>query len=181
MVGLVKRNLKAVLKDRAVYEDTLITALAQVQACVNSRPLTYVDGDPASEPEPLTPNHFLAPTRSSFQVTPLDVSEPADENSRKLWRQAQFLADAYWRRWSREYLAGLTVRHKWQTESRDLQVGDVVILIQDSLPRGLWPLGRIEKVFPGTDDRVRVVEVKTKGMTNLTRSAAKVCFLEQTK
>ena len=33
-------------------------------------------------------------------------------------------------------------------------------MMSTETPRGKWPLGRIVKVFPGKDDRVRVVDVQ---------------------
>ncbi|UYV64951.1 hypothetical protein LAZ67_3002551 [Cordylochernes scorpioides] len=37
-----------------------------------------------------------------------------------------------------------------------------------------WSLGRITKVFPGADGKVRVVEVKTKHQERLTRTVSKI-------
>ena len=46
--------------------------------------------------------------------------------SRRRWRQVQYLADAFWKRWSREYLPLLQIRRKWQYTRRNLAVGDIV-------------------------------------------------------
>ena len=36
-------------------------------------------------------------------------------------------------------------------KSTHIATGDVVIVHNESLPRGLWKLGRIQEVIPGTD------------------------------
>jgi hypothetical protein len=175
LVRSVKVSLRAVFKDRVVYEDILTTSLAEIENAINSRPLTTLSAD-ATDLDPLTPRHLLAPS-SSFQVTQQDSPMPEDETCRRRWRQAQFIVDQFWRRWKREYLPNLTVAQKWRTEKRSLKEGDVVIVVDDSLPRGLWPLGRVLEVFEGRDGRVRTVSVKTRNGV-FRRPACKLCFLE---
>ena len=34
-------------------------------------------------------------------------------------------------------------------------------VLRDFTPRGIWPIGRVEAVFPGLDGQVRVCSVKT--------------------
>ena len=54
----------------------------------------------------------------------------------------------------------LNARRKWTVRSRDLAVGDMVICFDQYLPRGKWPLGRIEEVYEGPDGHVRVAKVR---------------------
>ena len=42
------------------------------------------------------------------------------------------------------------------------QEGELVLLKEDDVKRGLWPLARITKVMPGKDGVTRVAEVRTK-------------------
>ena len=70
------------------------------------------------------------------------------------------------------------MRPKWTSESRNLQSGDLVMLVDKDLPRGAWDLGRIITIYPGDDHRVRVVQVKTKSGTYI-RPASKICLLEE--
>ena len=175
LVGSTKRALKAILQERCVHEDTLHTTLCEIEAILNSRPLTYNSSDP-SDFEPLTPNHFLL-NRPAKVFSPVDVSD-ADLSSRKRWRQCQVLADHFWRRWRREYLPTLTMRSKWLCEVRNLKEGDLVQIVDNNAPRGQWSLARVLEVFPGEDGRVRVVKVKT-ATGVLTRPVAQLCFLEE--
>ncbi|KAH8299863.1 hypothetical protein KR044_007105, partial [Drosophila immigrans] len=52
-------------------------------------------------------------------------------------------------------------RNKWQSPSRDLQVGDMVIIKKDNIPPQEWRLGLVLTTCPGTDNKVRVVNVRT--------------------
>ena len=77
------------------------------------------------------------------------------------WHLSQSLVRHFWKRWSTEYLSTLRRYTKWHHPSRNLQVGDVIILQDDNLIPLKWPLGRIVEVHPGSDGLVRVVQVKT--------------------
>jgi hypothetical protein len=65
-----------------------------------------------------------------------------------------------WRRWLKECLPLLTVRPKWLEIVKDLNVGDVVLVMQQGLSRGDWALGRIIDVYPGKDGHTRVTKVQ---------------------
>ena len=124
---------------------------------------------------PITPNHLLL-----LCVCP--PTPPGEfvqrETYRRHWKQAQYLADIFWRRWLHEYLPALQCRHRWQVPKRNFKVGDVVIIRDDSLPRNSWLLGRVIEVFPGRDGLVRSVRIRTS--TNiLVRPITKICLLER--
>ncbi len=65
----------------------------------------------------------------------------------------------FWQRWSSEYLSTLNKYTKWRHPTRNVSVGDLVILREDNLIPGKWPMAR--GVYPGEDGLVRVVTVKT--------------------
>ena len=77
----------------------------------------------------------------------------------------------------REWLPNLNSRKKWLKTQRNLQVGEVVLLMSPDAPRGKWPLGRVLEVYPGEDGRVRVAKVQV-GRNTLTQSVSKLCPLE---
>ena len=175
LVKSVKRALQAVLKEQIVTESVLRTTLIEVEAVVNSRPLTYNSSDP-TDFTALTPNHFLH--GGATIITPPGSFETQEICSRKRWRQSQVIADHVWRRWLQQYLPTLTVRSHWQAEVRNLQVNDLVVLAEDNIPRGQWNLGRILEVYPSVDGRVRSVKIKT-ARGEYCRPAAKIALLEE--
>ena len=52
-------------------------------------------------------------------------------------------------------------RKKWHVENRNVAVDDIVVVADMNAVRGKWALGRVTKVYPGADGRVRNVTVKT--------------------
>jgi hypothetical protein len=173
----VKTALRTTLKERVPAEYTLITLLAEAEYFINSRPLTYVPLDSADD-LPLTPNDFLlAQNDSNDRHGPIGQFNDGDL-LRNSWRHSQRLADLTWKRWVKEYLPTLTRRDKWfRSDSAPLAVGDVVVVVDDQLPRGQWPKGRVVKVHPGKDGQVRVADIQTlQGL--YTRPATKLCKLD---
>ena len=73
----------------------------------------------------------------------------------------------------------LRQRTKWQEPQRNVQEGDLVLLLERQLPRNEWPVGRVVAVQPGPDGLVRSARVRTKD-TELLRPIAKLCVLEET-
>ena len=58
----------------------------------------------------------------------------------------------------------------------NIAIGDVVLVADDSVPRGQWPVGLVEGVKVGADNLVRSVEVKTRGL-RLSRPVTKLVKL----
>ena len=159
LVRSVKKVLYGLVKDHVMTDSQLYTWLTEVESIVNSRPLTQLSED-VSCIDPLTPNHILLGLHRNWGSIS-DTSE-SDITSRKQWRQVQGLRVKFWNRWTKEYLPTLTSRSKWREKVPSLKVGALVIVSEDRIKRGKWPLGRVTKVMPGQDGEVRVVNVKTK-------------------
>ena len=53
----------------------------------------------------------------------------------------------------------MQARQKWRSETANLSVGDVVLIIDPQRVRASWP---VAKILPGDDGRVRAVKVQTK-------------------
>ena len=128
-----------------MYED-LLTSVVEVEMTLNSRPLSYVDVE-----EPLTPSHLLC----GYRVLSLpDLMSNEDENnygasvtSGDLTRRIKHLSKTlndYCRRWRIEYLLELREAHRHLRDPKGVDdpiaAGDVVIVHDDNLPRGLWKL-----------------------------------------
>lgn len=83
----------------------------------------------------------------------------------------------FWRRWLREYLPSLQTRQRWTKTVRDFEPGDLVLVSQESTPRGQWPLGLVVDVHRSWDKLVRTAVVRTV-TGEYTRPITKLCLLE---
>ena len=106
----MKRILKVLLTEQLVTGETLLTTIAEVEAILNSRPITS-NSDSPSDAEPLTPNHLLL--LQCNRALPPGVFKEDDQYMRRRWRQVQHMANVFWRRWIKEYLPTLQKRQKW--------------------------------------------------------------------
>jgi hypothetical protein len=162
MVQNVKKTLKRVLGNSRLSMVELETVLIEVEAQVNSRPLTLISSS-SEDLAPLTPGH-LAIGRN-LQALPNVDQETCNTALGKRWRYQQRLLKEIWTRWTNEYLLELNVMKKWVDIQKNVQVGDVVLIAEDNQPRREWLLGRVMDVHPGRDGLVRSVTLKTpKGM-----------------
>lgn len=174
LIRSVRKVLTAVVHEQMLTDETLLTFMCLAENVVNSRPLSAVSDDPR-DVNPLTPNHLLQ--LRATQVIPFGVSNRKDMYVRRRWKQCQYLADVFWSRWRKEYLPTLQIRSKWLRHKRNLHVGDVVVLVDDQLPRNCWQLGRVLDTFTGPDGLVRSVKVLTRNAT-LVRPVHKLCLVE---
>ncbi|XP_068696913.1 uncharacterized protein [Montipora foliosa] len=132
LIRSTRTVLRAILGNSLVDEEVIATVLTEVEAILNSRPLCAASDDPDDQ-DPLTPNHLLL--QKAVHNLPPGSFVKEDLFSRKKWRQAQILADHFWKRWLKEYILSLQARQKWQKPHRNAEVGDLVLLVDDCLPR----------------------------------------------
>ena len=164
LIRSVRKILNALLQSQSFTDETLHTYLCEVECILNNRPLIPVSSDPRDD-LPITPNHIL---HLSCVMPVGDTPRESDLNGRRSWKQAAYLADQFWRRWRSQYLPLLQTRPGPNTRSRaNVKVGDIVVLVDDSVPRGVWPLGRVEETYPGGDGKVRSVKIRARGTTFL--------------
>ncbi|KAI8115933.1 hypothetical protein CVS40_11923 [Lucilia cuprina] len=93
------------------------------------------------------------------------------------WLQSQIYAQQFWRRWLAEYLPSLTCRTKWFEKSKPLTVGDLVVVVDPSSPRNVWPRGKVLETTVAKDGQVRRANIKTTCGV-LERPVAKLALLD---
>lgn len=173
-VKSMKFHLRRIIGARMMEHEQLTTLLTDVEAILNSRPLTPLSDDPG-DMQALTPAHFwnmepliLPP---SFRYT-----NDGDATGKKLWIERTRIVGHFWKRWENEYLTTLQERKKWRRERENVKVGQLVILKDENLPPAQWRIGRIQEIMPGKDGRVRNVVIKTENST-FKRPIQKLCIL----
>ena len=175
LIRSTRKVLYGVMKEQPIKLDDkgLQTLFCEVQDILNSRPITRTSNDYDDE-QALTPNRLLCPN-SDQRLSP-DIFVKENLYLKNRWRQIQYLTNVFWRRWSREYLVRLQERQKWHKETRNIKVGDVVLVADSNLVRNRWPMGRVIEASPSEDGLVRSVTVRT-GSSELRRPITKLCLL----
>ncbi|XP_060865555.1 uncharacterized protein LOC132941464 [Metopolophium dirhodum] len=156
-VKSMKHHLKRVISDYKLTSTEMRTLLCQIEACLNSRPMTPLNSDP-SDLAVLTPSHFLIGGAMLLPEEP-DITKEEPKGLRR-WQLVQNLMQTFWKRWSKEYLPQIQIRGKWTSKSAQLAKGDVVIIKDDCMPPTRWKLGLVVELHPGSDDDVMQDQVK---------------------
>ena len=156
-VGAVKKVLSAALQlypHANLNWDEFITLVKEAEAIVNSTPLAESVASP-DEPHPISPSMLL--NQREYPTVSQQFTEMALlAYGKKRWKRVQWLADCFWNLWKKQYLSELHFRSKWINPSKNLEVGDVV-LVKESSPRPHWPIAIVHKTLPSADDLVRKV------------------------
>lgn len=176
MIRTIRKNMRALVGDRLVDDETLLTVMCEVEKMINDRPLTRQCDDPR-DLSTLTPNTLLLGYRNRSSSANVSSSNHLQEK----WKQAQKLADRFWDRWLKEYLPTLQEKQKWLTPRRNLTEGDIVLMGKEELPRGQWPLAVVEETFPDSKGFVRQVIIRTANLSRYRRDVRKLCLLEQSE
>ena len=177
MIRLIRKAMDALMTDRklrTLTDEGLVTLFKEIEYILNCRPLTRVSTDP-EDVETLSPIMLL--TGSLAPGLAPDVFMDTD-GMRSSWRSCQFQIETFWRRWQTEYLQLLQRRQKWLAPQRNLKENDLVLILDESQPRNLWPKGIVQEVFPDRDDLVRRVKVRTAFGKTFVRDIRKLCLLE---
>ena len=158
LVQIVKRVLLISLGSAKMTPDVFSTIVTEAECLVNSRPLTHVRSDNKDD-DPLTPNHFLL-GRPFANVPTLLFQESTSLKSTSRTQVKQRLQQI-WKRLLQECVPTLTQRRKWTSKEAALEVSDVFWLFEERTPRGIWPLGRVIRIFTGPHKTARSCELKT--------------------
>jgi len=156
-VKSTKYHLRRVIGETTLTFEETSTLLAQIEACLNSRPLLALSDDP-DDLSALTPGHLIGAPLLAVPDPSL-VEEASNTLSR--WQLLQQMRDHFWQRWSQEYIHILAPRPKWLKDELAPEIGALCLICSEATPSTRWPLARIIKLHPGNDGTIRVVTVRT--------------------
>ncbi|XP_030767504.1 uncharacterized protein LOC115891219 [Sitophilus oryzae] len=170
----MKSHLYRTIGSQILTYEEFSTILTQIEAVLNSRPLSVISADP-NDLQPLTPGHFLTlePLTIGFPEPDL-TSIPLNRLSR--WQLIQRMHTDFWKRWSQEYVHLMQERHKWTEPTPEIKLNSLVLIKHETESPLSWELGRVIKLHPGKDNIVRVVTLKT-AHGILQRPVVKICPL----
>ncbi|XP_078272305.1 uncharacterized protein LOC144603048 [Rhinoraja longicauda] len=173
LIRMIRNVLRSVLKQQTMDEEGLQTLFCEIEAILNDRPITKCSDDP-NDLEALTPNHI--PLLKTRPVLPSVLFAKDDLYVRRRWRQVQYMAELFWKRWTREYLPLIQERQRWLRVRRNFIPGDIVLVVDSTAPRGSLLMGRILEIMPDVKGFVPTVRLQTKDNI-LVRPITKICLL----
>jgi hypothetical protein len=167
MVKIVKLCLKKSLGRSSLNFEELRTLLTEVESVVNLRPLTYVHDDHGGLNYALSPSHLIYGRKISTlpNMGHFELISTYGSLTRKALHQKKLL-EQFTKFWKREYLLNLREHHankKCQKPGVSVEVGDIVILRNDSTNRVFWKLAIVQELLPGSDGQVRAAVVRVAG------------------
>ncbi|MBM6549342.1 DDE-type integrase/transposase/recombinase, partial [Streptococcus dysgalactiae subsp. equisimilis] len=172
LVRSVRRLMCTLMTEQPVSDETLSTVFVEIERILNNRPIVPMLRDDVDAVS-LCPNDLLL-LRGNDGVR---LNDTIAERYRRRWKQLQYLASVFWKRWTHEYLPTLQRRQKWINEHRNFKEGDVVLVVSENVRKDSWPLGVVVKCQIDEDGLVRTVDLRTsRGI--MTRDVRKVCLLE---
>ena len=157
LVKTCKAALKRAIGDQILTSFELYTCLLEVMNLVNQRPIGRLPNDP-DDGSYICPNDMLL-GRATSDVPQGPFKKTKDLRCRV--ELVQNIVDSFWKRWRRDVLPVLVPRKKWNQETYNSKVGDIVVVLDNNLVRANWTIGRIIEVYTSKDGRVRNIKVKT--------------------
>ena len=140
LIGMSKRLFFNIVGSRKLQEDSFSTLICQVEALLNSRPLTSVISD-IRDVESLTPGHFLTARKKGLPSNNKISSN--DRGTGELWNNVNSIMNKFWTRLLKKYLPTLSQRRKWLSTVRGIEEWDRVWILENNTSRGIWPVDRV--------------------------------------
>ncbi|VDL81853.1 unnamed protein product [Nippostrongylus brasiliensis] len=194
LVGSVKKAFnKSIGRKRLNFSD-MCTVLTRIEAILNTRPLTKPNAGDLST-IPLRPVDFLQ-GNLKFSLPdsddPIDLNDPtydpdliqSQKQAIEALRYSENIANKFWENWKLLYLTSLRETQKViLKQPRHLnrscpEVGEVVIIEQDLIPRGSWPYGRVAELILSADGLTRSAKVLMPNRKIIHRPLNKIYPLE---
>ena len=167
LIKSVKRCLYKIVRNARVTSEELYTVLTEIEATLNSRPLTFVSTEELEEA--ITPSHLLTGRRINSLPEPETGEKSKFEETSKgeIAKRVSYLRtlkEHFWLRWKEEYLLELRNSHRQRTKRQKenyIKLGDIVVVDDEKIRvRVQWKLGRVVQLIEGKDGAVRGAVVR---------------------
>ena len=157
-IAVVKKLILLCVGDSRLSPVELQTILMEIANICNERPIGLSKPREDGSYLLITPNHLLMGRSSS--VLPDDTNIVSSLPTVARYRLVHHVTSNFWIRWSREVSPGLIVRQKWHQKSRNLQVGDLVMICEPTKVKAKYKLGVVDKVEHSSDGCVRSATIR---------------------
>ena len=157
-IAVVKRLLRISVGDTRLTPLELQTTMMEAANICNERPIGLSKPRDDGSYEIITPNQLLMGRSVNSLPDDTELSEDLPVSAR--YRVINHVTTTFWNRWCSLVSPGLVVRQKWHEKSRNLQVGDLVMIADTSKIKSKYKLGVVDEVKVSTDGCVRSAVVR---------------------
>ena len=149
--------LAALLKqhDESLNDESLRTLLVEVEEIINWRPITCDNISDMNSIVPLNPKQLLS-MKTKIVMPPPGIFQKEDMYCWKYWRRVQHICNEFWTRRKKDVLL---LFQKWNCTKRNFQVGEVVLVRDDSM-RNKWQMARVITTYPNKKGIIRSVQLQ---------------------
>lgn len=184
LVGIVKNCLKRTLEKHLLNDNQMSTIIKEIEAVINTRPLTCVDSELTHI---LKPADFLTLGRNIVMRSRSNSLVPQGSNTKvdliNSWKRGLIVLEEFKDMFTNHYL--LSLRERYNSAYKQPRVtsklqpveGQIVQIKSDSKNREDWKVGKITSLSKGSDNLCRTAKVKV-GDKEFTRSIAHLYPLE---
>ena len=142
-IGIVKKLLYHSIGDSVLTPLELQTALFSIANICNERPLGLSKPREDGSYTLITPNQLLL--GRSLNSFPDDTGIVQNFSMKERYRLVKHVSDMFWQRWCSYVSPSLVIRQKWHEKSRNLCVGDLVMICEDSKVKSKYKMGLRER------------------------------------
>ena len=173
----IKKNLSVLIGRKNITSWHFMTLLKEIEAHINSRPLTTDSNDVAITPSHLLYGRILTQfPQKAFKPLPSEL--PSDTTLRLLWNKRQNRTRSFLERWRKDYFHTLLQRSKWHSPA-EIPIGAVCIIVDNSLKSdNRYALAKVISTTQGRDGNTRSVRLVLPSGKVYTRPLNLVCPLE---
>lgn len=166
LIQSVKNAMYKAIRNKRLDFETMRTFLVEIEACLNTRPLTYMETDLEDRPT-IRPIDFIQKDiRLAYPLDLLEKEQEQDDDYRppedlvqlrtrtqaiEALNSSHQLTQKFWKIWQTNYLMELRAHHqKGLKQGRSTtaipRIGQVVLVMDSNLPRNAWSMGRITTI-----------------------------------
>ncbi|KHJ86527.1 hypothetical protein OESDEN_13717, partial [Oesophagostomum dentatum] len=181
LIKSIKHSLYKALRavDISTF-DNMMTILTEIEACLNSRPLTY-QSDMLEDFNTIRPIDFVQ--KDIILTFPLENIKSNDDDPEYLTPEMLFqlrtrkqaeealessykITQRFWNIWQEQYILSLREQHTKMNANKRFcttkpEVGAIVLIADPVMPRNKWKMARISKLNEGSDGQIREAELVT--------------------
>ena len=176
LIGIFKKQLIIALQKRLAKFSDVQLLCNEIVSAVNDRPLGTITATDADFM--VTPSMLVSGKSPRTLETPALHTMP-ESTIEQMWIDRKSTILKFWQQWQKEYLASLSIDHKWAKGLTPcIKPGDVVILKPETQEKNQWKLARVIDTKLNKDGAIATVTVQVPNKAVYTRSIRQIALLE---